>query len=121
MKSSLTQERLRELLDYDPETGVFTWKVTRSGQKRGALAGYRNSKGYVAIRIDDKAYLAHRLAWLYKNERFPTAEIDPVNGIRRRDEEQHDQYCSHCAERAKALQIQTKDVFVVKFAVAFES
>ena len=81
-EKSLTAERLRELLAYDLETGVFTWRVRKAQHiKAGSVAGY-TTRGYVAIMIDGYSFRAHRLAWLYVNGVFPTAEIDHVNGMK---------------------------------------
>lgn len=82
----LTAERLREVLDYNPETGVFTWKK-RISQKSavGKTAGsIEKVSGYVSIRIDKKLYMAHRLAWLMMLGEWPGPghEIDHVNGNR---------------------------------------
>jgi len=73
----LTQERLKELLTYNPDTGVFTRKkVSRGGRwKVGTLDG----TGYIHTRVDYKIYLAHRLAWLYMYGEFPTETIDHIN------------------------------------------
>jgi hypothetical protein len=73
----LTAERLRELLDYGPETGVFTWRVTVGRRaKAGAIAGSRHKDGYWQIRIDGKLQLAHRLAWLWMTGEWPESILD---------------------------------------------
>jgi hypothetical protein len=80
--SELTQERLKELLHYNPETGIFT-NLTQRGKsiKIGGVAGCKD-KGYVRIEIDYKTYQAHRLAWLYAYGEFPEKFIDHMNEIR---------------------------------------
>lgn len=75
----LTVERLRELLDYNPETGVFTWKLKRKNVNAGDIAGSIKSNGYRNITIDRREYGAHRLAWLYQNRQFPRQYIDHIN------------------------------------------
>jgi hypothetical protein len=76
----LTQQRLQELLKYDPETGVFTNRVTRNGRaKVDDNAGYVNALGYVVIQIDGKKLHAHRLAWLYMHGHWPINQIDHIN------------------------------------------
>ena len=76
----LTQTRLKELLHYDTESGIFTWiKIKVSNQvKVGDKAGSLKSSGYTEISIDGKKYKAHRLAFLYINGRMPT-NIDHIN------------------------------------------
>jgi hypothetical protein len=71
-------ERVRELLSYFPETGLFKWKVTLSNRaKAGSNAGAPNNKGYVEIKIDNVRYKAHRLAWFYVYGEDPSSnEID---------------------------------------------
>lgn len=82
---SLTQERLKEVLRYDPATGHFWWlkKTGRRGSKVqfDKPAGC-SSNGYVLIGIDKKRYVAHRLAWLYVHGVWPEYEIDHINVIR---------------------------------------
>lgn len=76
-KTDLTAQRLRELLNYDPETGVFTNRVYRlGGRKAGAVVGCKRKDGRVVIRIDGYLYFAHRLAWLHVYGEWPTHEVD---------------------------------------------
>lgn len=77
------QERLRECMDYDPLTGIFIWKYSRSNRvKAGDEAGWNADKGYRGIRFQGKECKAHRLAWLYVYGELPTNEIDHINGIK---------------------------------------
>jgi len=66
----LTQERLKELLSYDPDTGIFVWRVRKANIRAGTIAG-TYFIGYISIGIDKKRFLAHRLAFLYMNGSFP--------------------------------------------------
>ena len=66
----LKQVRLKELLNYDKYTGIFTWATGGKGKSKGAIAG-TNDNGYVRIKLDHKQYLAHRLAWLYEYGYIP--------------------------------------------------
>ncbi|WP_313687028.1 HNH endonuclease signature motif containing protein, partial [Pantoea sp.] len=82
MKPSLTQERLKEILYYDENSGLFTWMVNSSSRRKGDVAGYLDSKGYISIRISGKHYRAHRLAWLYMYGAWPTYVIDHINRVK---------------------------------------
>ncbi len=78
----LTQEKLKQLLSYDPINGIFTWRITSGGTKAGAIAGSYRSKGYVVISVLAKLYSAHRLVWLYVHGAFPEKEIDHINRVK---------------------------------------
>ena len=79
----ITQERLKERLNYDPDTGVFTWAVRGKGIKEiGCRAGTFDASGYIVIMIDAKQYKSHRLAWLYIHGEFPPDQIDHINRIK---------------------------------------
>lgn len=83
MAQELTQERLKDLLHYDPETGIFNW-LSRMSSKTpaGAIAGTLNSRGYVTITLNGKKLLAHRLAWLYMYGYLPPLKLDHKNRVR---------------------------------------
>ena len=82
MKISLTGNRLKELVSYCEETGIFVWKETRGKAIKGQSAGYLDKKtGYIQIGLDKTLYLAHRLAWLYVYGHFPSGAIDHKNRI----------------------------------------
>lgn len=79
---SLTQDRLKALVNYAPETGVFTWNMARRRCRPGDKIGCRMKNGYICIRVDDILYTAHRLAWRYMTGEWPSAQIDHINGDR---------------------------------------
>lgn len=78
----LTHETLRELLDYDPATGVFVWKVARSNRvKVGSRAGvFHKTSGGRYISIANEKFMAHRLAWFYVHGEWPASEVRPIDG-----------------------------------------
>ncbi len=75
--NDLTAARLRELLHYDPLTGIFT-RLVRTSQNAnvGDVAGSPDDAGYIRISVDGKRYRAHRLAWLYMKGEWPALHID---------------------------------------------
>jgi hypothetical protein len=70
----LTQEKLKSLIHYDLQTGIFT-RIGRNYKKTGAL----KSTGYIDLFVQKKSYKAHRLAWLYVTGSFPEFELDHIN------------------------------------------
>lgn len=84
----ITYERLREVIDYNPETGIPTWKQIskNSKMKIGDIAGCINKvSGYREIKIDGKSYKMGRLAWLYMTGELPPIQVDHENRIRHDD------------------------------------
>lgn len=79
-------EHLRSLLDYDPETGEFSWKYRENAHKSwntrfaGKPAGYITVIGYVRLCIEGKRYPAHRLSYLWMTGKEPPDLIDHING-----------------------------------------
>lgn len=73
---------LMDILSYNKDNGVFTWKIhLKNGINAGDIAGYV-SAGYIRITIDGEPYMAHRLAWLYVHGEWPKGQIDHINGIK---------------------------------------
>lgn len=79
--NNLTQEKLKQLIHYDPNTGIITANMPRHGIKSGDTLGYVANTGYISISLGGKSFLAHRLAWFYMNGYFPE-QIDHINHIR---------------------------------------
>jgi hypothetical protein len=78
----ITQAELKELFDYNPETGIFTRKVSRGNTSAGSVAGtekeYRQSCRYYLIHIGPKHYLAHQLAFMWMTGETPPM-VDHIN------------------------------------------
>ena len=84
---------LRARFDYDPESGVLTWRVrpvahfaSPAAAKRwntrvaGAVAGSPHVKGYRKIQIGSRLYLVHRIAWALATGADPGgSQIDHLN------------------------------------------
>ena len=78
-------ERLNSLLDYNKDTGLFTWKLNRRGYrgiKMGDIAGTIGKHGHIYITVDGKRNLAHRVAWsIVKGLIEDSIEVDHINGV----------------------------------------
>lgn len=81
MAQHITQERLKYLLHYDTETGIFTRRVdVGRNAKEGAVVGCPNDKGYLRVVLDGRLYALHRLAVLYVDGFVPDGDVDHANG-----------------------------------------
>jgi hypothetical protein len=80
----ISQAQLKEVLEYNPDTGLFTRikSIGSSNRKVGNVAGYKKDVGYITIKINRKLYKAHRLAYLYMTGKFPENSIDHINHIK---------------------------------------
>lgn len=81
-----SQEKLKELLDYDPSSGDLLWRITKNSYagkiKPGCVAGTKGGNGYLVVGIDRRRFFAHRLVWLWHYGTWPAHQIDHKNGNR---------------------------------------
>lgn len=82
-KCDISQDYLKSILSYNPETWIFIWLVDKSiRSKRGSIAGSIRKSGYRVICISGNWCLAHRLAWIYTYGYWPKNNTDHINTIR---------------------------------------
>ena len=74
-------EELKELLHYEPDTGLFRWRVDfRNQTKPGGVAGSLNHTGYIFIAINGRCFCAHRLAWAFYHNQDPgSMQVDHID------------------------------------------
>lgn len=79
----LTQDELKEHVNYNPDTGIFTWIKNNKYSNRnvGDICGSLDG-GYIRMCINKKRYGAHQLAWHYINNELGSFHIDHINGIK---------------------------------------
>lgn len=82
----LNAERLREVLYYAPDTGIFTRRIRQPKTRVGDVAGGTDTRGYIVINVDGRRYRAARLAWLYMTGSWPTHVVDHIDGNRANDQ-----------------------------------
>lgn len=84
-RKTLTQERIRALLHYDPESGVWLWRLHRGKGCAGKPAGTVTTEGYLMIIVDGIRTHASRLAFLYMEGELPPRDADHINRVRSDD------------------------------------
>jgi len=83
-KAKVTYEQVRQLFDYNPETGWLKRRITTSSRARkGQIVGTENSDGYLVVNINHTVYYCHRIIWLWMMGDWPKQDIDHWNRIRR--------------------------------------
>lgn len=76
----ISQELVKALFEYCPDTGLFTRKITTGTKaKAGSIAGSLQDSGYILLEINGNTYRAHRIAWLYIYGKFPVEQLDHIN------------------------------------------
>lgn len=79
----ITQEYIKEMMQYVDEIGELTWKkITTNRVKIGGIIGSPTTNGYKYTKLWGKRYSVHRLVWLYHHGCFPTNDIDHIDGDR---------------------------------------
>lgn len=82
---NLTSEKIKEIFDYDSETGQLFWKVKPGLRARvnvGDVTGSLNRHGYLQSQVCGRSYKTHRLIFTWCHGRWPTDQIDHINGVK---------------------------------------
>jgi hypothetical protein len=81
-KRHLTAQRAREVLSYDPESGILRWQIDRNQIRSGDIGGYLHRTGYLRVMVDGRDYAAHCVIWLIVTGEWPEREIDHIDNDR---------------------------------------
>ena len=115
-KQHITAEQLRELLDFDPSTGLFQWKSkNKRSHKAGWFGGSKNQRGYLNIQVCGVLYQSHRLAWLHVHGVWPDMVIDHINRI------QTDNRIENLRDVSYSVNLRNRRKFVTKNSRAQDS
>jgi len=91
-KSELISAKVDRLFEYNPDTGILTWKRREcdvsifdrrwNARNAGKIAGYKNGQGYIMVQVNKNNYVAHRIIWRLMTGEWPSSEIDHINTVR---------------------------------------
>lgn len=84
-REGIRVEELRRLLDYDPITGVMSWRLVPGrdvGSHEGRAVGYVHDGRYRKVEISRHRYMVHRVIWVWMTGDWPKEQIDHINGVK---------------------------------------
>ena len=102
-KAELTEYLVKSLIDYNPDTGVFTWLKPATRVSAGDVVGSLDAWGYLVTKIRGNVVKLHRLAWFYMTGEWPR-EIDHINRVKT------DNRFSNLRAASEDVQKQNRDV-----------
>jgi len=112
-RSELSAERARELLAYDHETGLLTWRVNKGRARAGSRAGTPDKDGYLTVKVQGVTLKVHRIAFLLVEGEWPRGEVDHLNGVK-----SDNRYCNlRLASRSENMQNERRARFNSKTGV----
>lgn len=77
----ISPEELNKQFNYDPETGILTWKFSKKGRRTNQALGNLNSGGYLRVGVNYQEYLVHRIIWTMVKGEWPVTDIDHIDGV----------------------------------------
>lgn len=78
----ITQKQLKELVIYDPTTGIFIWTEKERGRRFKKQVGRIHTSGHLRVKLFGSFYYLHRLAWFYVHGKWPKDKLDHKDHIR---------------------------------------
>ena len=78
----ISHDRLKDVINYSPNTGDIIATASRGRVKQGDVLGSLDKGGYVVLRIDNREYKGHRIAWFYTHGEWPNGQMDHINHIK---------------------------------------
>lgn len=111
----ITVEELHKTLRYDPDTGLFYWKIAayRNVKKPGDVAGLPKKNGYSQIRISNKTYAAHRLAFFYMTGAWPVM-VDHIDGDKGNNQWSNLRECSGSTQNNANMRVPSRNTSGIK-------